>query len=141
LIKDYLFDIRPIRDENPFFHYYLKLKNIRGIYQRMGEKWQFFVEEGYLLPAILLQVLVLSLILILLPVMLRRRFSSNSRACSPVGYRLRIVSFFAFRHGLPVRRDALIQKMILLWASSYAFSALASVLICSGIGVAPAYEP
>ena len=139
LIKGYLFDIRPVRDENPFFNYYLKLKNIRGIYQRMGEKWQFFVEEGYLLPAILLQVLVLSLILILLPVMLRRRLflDTSPGIRSPVGYRLRIVSFFAFLGmGYLFVEIALIQKMILpLEHPSYAFSiVLASMLICSGTG-------
>ncbi|MBI5026032.1 MAG: hypothetical protein HZC12_04730 [Nitrospirae bacterium] len=49
-IKDYLFDITPVHDENPFFHYYLRLKNIKAIYEVMGGKWQYFIEEGYLLP-------------------------------------------------------------------------------------------
>jgi hypothetical protein len=138
LIEGYLFDIRPVRDENPFFHYYLKLKNIRGIYKRMGEKWQFFMEEGYLLPVILLQVLVLSLVLILLPVVLRRSVSPElSGIRPPAGDRLRIVSFFAFLGmGYLFVEIALIQKMILpLEHPSYAFSVvLASVLICSGVG-------
>jgi hypothetical protein len=30
----YIFDIKPVRDENPFFHYYLKLKNFKAIYKR-----------------------------------------------------------------------------------------------------------
>jgi hypothetical protein len=139
LIRGYLFDIRPVRDENPFFHYYLKLKNIRGIYQRMGEKWQFFVEEGYLLPVILVQVLVLSLILILLPVMLKGRGSPDTSPGlrTPAGDRLRIVSFFSFLGiGYLFVEIALIQKMILpLEHPSYAFSiVLVSMLICSGIG-------
>jgi hypothetical protein len=139
LIRGYLFDIRPVHDENPFFHYYLKLKNIRRIYQRMGEKWQFFVEEGYLLPVILVQVFVLSLILILLPVVLQGRRSPDTSPGlrSPVGDRLRIVSFFSFLGiGYLFVEIALIQKMILpLEHPSYAFSVvLVSMLICSGIG-------
>ena len=58
--EDYIFDIRPVHDENPFFHYYLKLGNIREIYRLMGGKWQYFIEEGYLLPVIFLQVMFLT---------------------------------------------------------------------------------
>jgi hypothetical protein len=137
--KGYLFDIRPVRDENPFFHYYLKLGNIRGIYKRMGEKWQFFVEEGYLLPAILLQVLVLSLLFVLLPVVARRGVPLDvpEGVRSPFGHPLRMASFFAFLGtGYLFVEIALVQKMILpLEHPSLAFSVvLASMLICSGTG-------
>jgi len=71
-IHDYIFDINPVYDENPFFHYYLKIKNIRKIYMTMGGKWQYFIEEGYILPVVFMQAIILSLILIVLPA-----FSSN----------------------------------------------------------------
>jgi hypothetical protein len=63
----YLFDIGPVRDDAPFFNHFLRLGNIRETYRVMGGKWQFFLEEGYLFPAILLQALVLSALLILVP--------------------------------------------------------------------------
>jgi hypothetical protein len=66
-IRDHLFDIRPKHDAAPFAHYYLKLENIAEIYRAMGGKWQYFFEEGYLLPLLLLQVLVVSIIVMLLP--------------------------------------------------------------------------
>jgi len=66
-MHDYIFDISPVRDDNPFFHYYLRLKNIIEIYTLMGGKWQYFIEEGYILPAVFIQVIFWSLILILLP--------------------------------------------------------------------------
>jgi hypothetical protein len=66
-IHNYIFDISPVHDENPFFHYYLKIKNIRKIYMTMGGKWQYFIEEGYILPVVFIQVIILSLILIVLP--------------------------------------------------------------------------
>ena len=36
-MADYIFDIRPVFDERPFFQYYLKVKNIKEIYRVMGE--------------------------------------------------------------------------------------------------------
>lgn len=72
-IGDHLFDIRPKRDAAPFAHYYLKLENIREIYRAMGGKWQYFFEEGYLLPFLLLQVLVVSVVVMLLPLVRREQ--------------------------------------------------------------------
>ena len=72
-IRDSLFDIRPVRDAAPFAHHYLKIENIREIYRTMGGKWQYFFEEGYLLPLLLLQVLVVSLVVMLLPLVKRGR--------------------------------------------------------------------
>lgn len=72
-IRDYLFDISPVRDAAPFAHYYLKLENVAEIYRTMGGKWQYFFEEGYLLPFLLLQVLVVSLVVMLLPLLRRGR--------------------------------------------------------------------
>jgi hypothetical protein len=66
-IDDYIFDVSPVRDDNPFFHYFLRLKNVSEIYKLMGGKWQYFIEEGYILPMVFIQVIFLSLILILLP--------------------------------------------------------------------------
>lgn len=70
--RSYIFDIRPVHDEDPFFHYYLKLGNVRKIYDVMGGKWQFFIEEGYILPAVFIQVLLLSIALIILPTFSRK---------------------------------------------------------------------
>ncbi|HET6364386.1 MAG TPA: hypothetical protein VFG02_05000 [Nitrospirota bacterium] len=132
-MADYLFDIQPVPDERPFFHYYLKLKNIKAIYRVMGEKWQYFIEEGYLLPVLFVQVLVVSLILILLPLLtLKRTVAGNN-----VHNSLRSLSYFALLGiGYLFLEIAFIQKMILsLENPAYAASTvIASVLICSGIG-------
>jgi hypothetical protein len=127
---DYLFDIQPVSDDKPFFHYYLKARNIREIYRVMGEKWQFFIEEGYLLPVIFIQVLVVSALLICLPL---TRLKSGDAGTNPG----RALSYFALL-GLAYLfiEIAFIQKMILgLENPSYASSTvIASVLISSGIG-------
>ena len=132
-MADYLFDIRPVSDEKPFFNYYLKLENLKQTYRVMGAKWRYFIEEGWLLPALLLQVIVVSTAMILLPLLRLKR----SEAARPEQNPLRALSYFALL-GLAYLFIviAFIQKMILgLENPSYAASTvLASVLICSGIG-------
>jgi hypothetical protein len=148
-INTYLFDINPVRDENPFFHYYLKLKNIRETYKVMGEKWQYFLEEGYILPAVLIQVLTVSLILILLPA-----FSGKNRMNLPLspfskdrirGFDsgLSFLPYFLFLGiGFMFVEVSLIHKMILpLENPSYAVATvLTSMLISAGIGSLLSYR-
>jgi hypothetical protein len=134
-MTDYLFDIRPVSDEKPFFHYYLKLENLQKTYRLMGKKWQFFIEEGFLLPVLLLQVIIVSMVLILLPLLKSRRRETTQTGQNP----LRALSYFALLGPAYLFVEiALIQKMILgLENPSFAASTvIASVLICSGIGSA-----
>jgi len=130
-IEKYIFDIRPVYDENPFFHYYLKLKNVREIYRLMGNKWQYFIEEGYLLPVIFAQVVLLSFILVFLPVI---RFKGRSDI--NIGLIPLLAYFACLGLGFMFVEISFVQKIILsLENPSYAVAAvLASMLISSGIG-------
>lgn len=134
LVNDYLFDIRPVHDDDPFFHYYLRLKNIGAIYRIMGEKWQYFIEEGYILPAVFIQVLFLSLILVMLPAVAKRKVDKKGS----LKLRLNpILAYFAFLGiGFMFVEISLIQKTILpLENPSYAVATvLTSILVSSGIG-------
>jgi hypothetical protein len=127
-IKDYLFDITPVYDEKPFFHYYLKLKNIKVIYEVMGQKWQYFIEEGYLLPVIFVMVLILSLIMILLPVLFKVRILKQALPT--------LFYFSMLGLGFMFVEVTMIQKSILsLEYPAYAVATvLATILISSGIG-------
>lgn len=82
-IDDYLFDISPVFDRNPFFHYYLRAGNIHVIYKTMGRKLLYFLNEGYLLPVILFIVLSLSVLIILLPVMLNAARKKTASVSEP----------------------------------------------------------
>jgi hypothetical protein len=129
----YLFDIAPVVDERPFFHYYLKLGNMKAIFRVMGEKWQYFIEEGYLLPILLAQVLVVSAALLLLPLLMRRKKKVGTAVRNP----FRILSYFALLGTAYMFVEiAFMQKMILgLENPSYAASTvIASILISSGVG-------
>jgi spermidine synthase len=131
--NDYVFNIEPVHDDNPFFHYFLKIRNIQKIYPLMGGKWQYFLEEGYLLPLILIQVVFLGMVLILLPSV---TFTSIR---TPVRHPhlFLSLSYFAFL-GIAFMfiEISFIQRMILpLVNPSHATSAvLAAILISSGIG-------
>jgi hypothetical protein len=126
-LRDYVFDVTPVHDESPYFHHYLKLGRLRETTAVMGGKWQYFVEEGYLLPAVLAQVLVLSLVLLLLPA-----FGKGARAKPSPD-----LAYFALLGlGFMFVEIPLIQAMILpLENPSYAVAVvLASVLVWSGAG-------
>jgi len=45
-LNGYLFDVRPVRDEAPFFSHFLRFDRIPETYRTMGKKWQFFLEGG-----------------------------------------------------------------------------------------------
>lgn len=134
-IRDYLFDIRPVYDENPFFHYFLRLKKIKEIYRIMGQKWMYFLEEGYLLPVIFVIVLILGLIMIILPALsgsIRKRETASHRTMI-----LPTVVYFAMLGiGFMSVEVTLIQKSILLLENpAYAVTViLTAILISSGIG-------
>jgi spermidine synthase len=130
-LEEYAFDVTPVFDESPFYHYFLKISNIREIYRVMGGKWQFFLEEGYIVPALLFQALALSALLVLLPAVVMKRREKVNRG---VG---KILPYFAFLgFGYMFVEITFIQKLILsLENPSYAVAAvLASLLLSSGAG-------
>ena len=143
-INDYLFDIRPVYDNNPFFNYYLRLSNVNAIYEVMGRKWLYFIEEGYLLPVVFIIVLMLSIIIILLPVILkaiRNRSLSTGPEKKPerVKPSLMLPTFIYFAMlglGFMFVEVSLIQQYILLFENpSYAVAVvLTAILISSGTG-------
>jgi hypothetical protein len=139
-IDNYAFDIRPVVDDRPFFHYYLSFKNISQIYRITGKKWDFFIREGYLIPLILLQVIVLSVILIILPALVKKRSSPVYR---PVKNTLSILIYFSLLGlGFMFVETVLIQKLILVLIDPLmAISAgLASLLIGAGAGGLLSYK-
>ena len=130
-MNSYLFDIAPVHDDKPFFHYYLKLENIGEIYDVMGEKWQYFIEEGYLLPAVLLQVLVLCAILILLPVILSKVTRRTKISKWPT-----LVYFGMIGLAFMFVEVTIIQRCILILDyPAHAFAiVITAVLLSAGIG-------
>jgi hypothetical protein len=128
-LAGYLFDVRPVRDEAPFFSHFLRLDRIPDTYRTMGGKWQFFLEEGYILPAVFVQALAISALLLALPALAGKRTGVTSRKGFLPYFALLGLAFMLVE-------VALIQKLILpLEDPPVAVAAvLASLLISSGIG-------
>jgi hypothetical protein len=136
-INNYLFDIGPVYDSNPFFHYYLKLKNIKSIYNVMGQKWIYFLEEGYLLPVIFVIVFMLSAIITIVPVLSHsisykqlKKFE-QSKQLKPV-----LLYFAMLGLGFMFVEVTMIQKTILFLENPlYSVAAVVTaILASSGIG-------
>jgi hypothetical protein len=128
-----LFDVRPVHDENPFAHYYLKLQNIRGIYRTMGERVEFFFEEGYLLPVLLLQVLLFGMLLLIAPLFALRRSRTVAPQQLPRGWQ---AYFAALGLGYLFVEVAFLQQTVLVLEhpSTAASTVIAALLIGSGTG-------
>ena len=135
LYRDYLFDLTPVTDDQPFFYHFFKLNKLKEVYQSVEGKWQFLTEGAYLLPVIFIQALFLSGLFIFLPV-----FLSSKRSELKVVSRkqaIRIVSYFLWVGiGFMFVEISLIQKFILfLDHPYYAISlVIAALLMSAGVG-------
>jgi hypothetical protein len=99
------------------------------VYRSVEGKWQFLAEGGYLVPAIFIQALFLSLLFILLPVLLSSKGSEikslpRKQVFKTVSY------FFWVGTGFMFVEISLIQKFILfLGHPYYAISLIIAVLL------------
>jgi predicted membrane-bound spermidine synthase len=136
LEKSYLFDIKPTYDDNPFFFNFFKFSKIKSTYLSFGKKWPPLLQGGYLLLIILIQAILIGFIMIILPVILKRRNKSITQNKSR---KLRWIVFFYFALlGITYMfiEITFIQKLILfLGHPSYSMSAVIfSFLLSSGFG-------
>jgi len=136
-LSDFLFDVRPVRDEAPFFSLFLKIDKLAAIYRTMGGKWQFFLEEGYLLPVVFGQVLLISLVLVCLPLLAgKQRAKDRENRDAGVSRTLFFPYFALLGVAFMFVEVALMQKLILpLEQPPVAVATvLAALLISSGCG-------
>ncbi len=124
--KAYLFDVRPVTDDRPFFYHNFRMDRVAPLYRAVGNKWQLFIEGGYLVHLIFFQVIVISLILITLPL----------RKAGPASSSWFLAYFGLIGIAFMLTEICLIQRFILFLARpAYAFSVvLFSVLVASALG-------
>jgi hypothetical protein len=134
LYRHYLFNIKPVTDNRPFFHHFFRWNKLKDIYLSMGGKWQPFVEGAYLIPVVFLQALLLSFIFIILPIFLKKGAKQKSTLQKEIW--LFLSYFFFIGAGFMFIEISLIQKFILFLSHpSHAISiVLFAILISSGMG-------
>ncbi len=146
LFADYDYDVRPPRDDRPFFFHFFKWRQLPTLIGLLGKTWQPFGGTGYLLLLGLLgAVVVMALFLILLPVLvLAKRDRLATAASQGEGpssatrlSRWRLVAYFsAVGLGFLLVEIPLIQRFVLLLDFPvHAFTmVLFGLLVFSGVG-------
>lgn len=134
----YPYAVAPPTDNHPYFFHFFKWSQTPEILQTLGKTWQPFGGTGYLVLMVLLGlVLVLSAVLILLPLLWRRRGHKAQpeagRAGSPGAY---LLYFALLGLGFLLVEIPLLQQFILyLGQPAYAFAIVTSaILLASGVG-------
>jgi hypothetical protein len=132
LYKNYLFQIKPVTDNRPFFFNFFKLNKLKATYRAMGKKWLPFLQGEFLVPLILVQSIIIAFILILLPIFVFRKAKNKMRAFSS-----RIFLYFSLiGMAFMFLEITFIQKFILfLGHPLYSVSIIIfSLLFSSGLG-------
>lgn len=144
-IDRYKFNIQPATDDRPYFFQFFKWPLLPELLSLRGSGGLSLLDMGYLvLMATLIQALLLSLILILLPLYLGRQKQGTSAHAPAIRWRT-LIYFFGVGLGFMFIEIAFIQKFILYL--SYPLYAVAVVitgfLIFAGLGsaTAPSNKP
>ncbi len=133
-LKDYLFDIYSVNDERPFFYHFFKMDKLIETYKIFRNKWQPFIESGYIVYAVFIQTFFLCLVIIFLPLFFYRRkieIDKKIKDFFPL-----FLFFFFIGIAYMFIEISLIQKSILFLDKTVnAVSVvLSSILISSGLG-------
>jgi len=136
-LNDYKFNLRPASDEQPYFFHFFKWRTLAEVLQLRKRGGAPLADAGYLvLVATLLQAVIASLLLILLPIWIYQRRSNPAqqtvRRSSVMAY------FFILGLAFLFIEIAFIHKLLLfLHHPLYAVAVvLSSFLVFSGLGSA-----
>jgi hypothetical protein len=132
LYKNYLFQIKPVTDNRPFFFNFFKLNKLKATYKAMGKKWLPFLQGEFLVPLLLVQSIIIAFILIFLPIFVFRKAKNKIR-----GFSSRIFLYFGLiGMAFMFLEITFIQKFILfLGHPLYSVSIIIfSLLFSSGLG-------
>jgi hypothetical protein len=130
----YSYDVRPPNDNKPYYHHFFRWRQVPEVWQALGHTWQPFGGGGYLVLIVLFVVALLaSVVLIALPLALRRRTIGQARSVPRL---LTLVYFGALGIAYLAVEIPLIQRLVLVVDHpTVAFvTVIAVLLIFSGIG-------
>jgi hypothetical protein len=131
--RSYPFHVRPPTDDRPYFFRFFRWRSLPDLVSSAGRDWINYVEWGYLvLAATVLQALLVSTLLVLLPLAVFGRAAPASRG----GTGALVVCFGALGVGFMFLEIAFIQKMMrFLHHPVFAVAVvLTSFLVFAGLG-------
>jgi len=131
--KSYFFNVFPVTDNQPYFFYTLKWKNIPGIIKSTAN-WQPLIEWGNLMIfSAFIQGIIFSILFIFLPLILKRFSMTTNKRETKI---LFLIYFASLGLGYMLLEISFMQKFILyLTNPSYSTSiVIFSFLFCSGLG-------
>lgn len=134
-IDDYKFNIEPASDDRPYFSQFFKWQTLPEIVSLLEQGSVFLLESGYLLLlAALIQAVLASALLLLLPLWLWQRRPGRQQS-GPVDKKS-LLYFFALGLAFLFVEIAFIQKFILILQHPvYAVTVvIASFLLAAGLG-------
>ncbi len=109
-LDNYKFDLRPATDDRPYFSHFFKWRTLREIIALRGQGGVPLLESGYLIVIVtLIQAILLSVVIILLPLRYLRRRGSPA----PPSYPRIAVFFGSLGLGFLFIEIAFIQKFFL----------------------------
>lgn len=131
-LDEWVYNVRPSRDEKPYFHNFFKLSSLPRFREAYGTNWFQRIELGVVITVItLIQVGVAGVLLILLPLLWLRK---GRRVHSGKGWT--VLHFGAIGTGFMLLEMLFMQRLTrFLGAPIYATAVvLASILLFSGLG-------
>jgi len=130
--QDYLFDIKPVSDNRPFFYNFFKISRLKETYNAFDRKWLPFLQGEFLVLLLFIQAALIAFVFILLPVFrIKTRISNRQTPLSKV-----LLYFGLIGTAFMLFEITLIQKFILFLGRPL-FSAaivICSLLVSSGLG-------
>jgi hypothetical protein len=120
--RNYIFDVRPVTDNKPFYFNFFKISKIKELQSLSEQRWNPFFDSGFLLFFILIQTLALSIIFILLPI----KFFDKTKKIKkrPLAYFFAIGLSFLFVEIVLMQKFVLFLGHIIFSSSVVIFSLL-----------------
>ncbi len=128
-IKNYLFDISPVYDDNPYYFNFFKLTKFFELKRLLGQRWNPFLDPGFLLFFVFVQALTLALLFIFIPLLFKEKIKKISNKKS-------LFYFFAIGIGFLFIEIVLIHKFILFLGHNIfsTTTVIFSMLLFSSLG-------
>lgn len=134
---EYPFDVSPPTDDRPFFYHFFRWDQTSEVLANLGRRWQPFGGSGYfVLVALLAFALGSTVVFVLLPVGLKRRFRQALLEVGVITSTRMLLYFALLGLAFLMVEISLIQQFILILGQPTITMAMiiGTLLLCSGLG-------